>query len=104
MAAFVHGVSSAPTMSERFLTLAEVRTSLKVSRSTIWRWQAERGLRVVKIGEIVRIRERDLQDFLNKHDIAGTDGNTARAEGGESRQLNRAVLPNSSENADQDSR
>lgn len=55
-------------MSERFLTLSEVRSVLKVSRATLWRWTAEHGLKVVRVGDVVRIRESDLQAFLNRHE------------------------------------
>lgn len=41
---------------------------LGVSRTTIWRWQAERGLKVVTIGGVTRIRESDLQTFLKRHE------------------------------------
>ena len=58
---------------ERFLKLAEVQRMLGVSRSTVWRWQAERGLRVVTVGGVVRIRESDLNKFLNRHE-AGEAG------------------------------
>jgi excisionase family DNA binding protein len=54
-------------MSERFLRLSEVQQQLGVSRSTVWRWQAERGLKVVRVGEVVRVRESDLQAFLKRH-------------------------------------
>jgi len=38
-----------------------------VSRSTIWRWHAERGLRVMCVGRVKRIREADLSEFMEKH-------------------------------------
>lgn len=53
---------------ERFLKLAEVQAMFSVSRSTVWRWHAERGLKVVTIGAVTRIRERDLQAFLQRHE------------------------------------
>ena len=55
-------------MSERFLRLKEVQEMLGVSRSTLWRWQAEHGLKVVRVGDVVRIRESDLQAFLRRHE------------------------------------
>lgn len=73
---------------DRFLRLADVQRMLGVSRTTVWRWQAERGLKVVTIGGVTRIRESDLQAFLKRHeaDGAGVDllqapaaGQTARA-------------------------
>ena len=55
-------------MNERFLTLSEVRTMLNVSRTTLWRWEVEQGLKVVRIGGVARIRESDLQAFLKRHE------------------------------------
>jgi excisionase family DNA binding protein len=57
-------------MQDRFLKLSEVRQMLSVSRSTLWRWQEERGLKVVKIGDVTRIRESDLMAFLKRYESA----------------------------------
>ena len=59
-------------MTERFLTLSEVRAMLNVSRATLWRWTAENGLKVVRVGSVTRIRESDLQAFLKRHET-GSD-------------------------------
>ena len=40
---------------------------LGVSRSTVWRWTAEQGLKVVRVGNVTRIRESDLEAFLKRH-------------------------------------
>lgn len=64
---------------ERFLTLSEVRAMLNVSRATIWRWTAEHGLKVVRVGDVVRIRESDLQAFLSRHETSGVGA--AQAQG-----------------------
>jgi excisionase family DNA binding protein len=52
---------------ERFFKFKEVQERFAVSRSTLWRWTAERGLRVVSVGGVTRIRESDLQAFLERH-------------------------------------
>lgn len=51
--------------SEEFYTLAEVLKILKVSRTTLWRWRNERGLRMVRIHGVIRVRKSDLNSFLN---------------------------------------
>jgi len=51
--------------SEEFYTLGEVIKILKVSRTTLWRWRNERGLRMVRIHGVVRVRKSDLNSFLN---------------------------------------
>ena len=50
--------------SEEFYTLAEVIKILKVSRTTLWRWRNERGLRMVRIHGVIRVRKSDLNSFL----------------------------------------
>jgi len=57
-------------MSDRFLTLKEVRDMLAVSRATLWRWTAEHGLKVVRVGGVTRIRESELQAFLRRHETS----------------------------------
>jgi excisionase family DNA binding protein len=52
---------------ERFLKLKDVQDRFAVSRSTVWRWHAERGLRVVSVGGVTRIRESDLTEFVERH-------------------------------------
>lgn len=63
-------------MSNRFLKLCEVQEMFGVSRSTVWRWQAERGLKVVTIGGVTRIRESDLQAFVQRYEAGGASGDS----------------------------
>ena len=70
-------------MSDRFLTLAEVRASLAVSRATLWRWTTEHGLKVVRVGNVTRIRESELQAFLNRHETAKDTGASERLVNGD---------------------
>ncbi len=64
-------------MSEKFLTLNQARTLISVSRATLWRWQTEHGLKVIRIGGVARIRESDLQAFLKRHE-SGKDGTVSK--------------------------
>ena len=51
-------------IAEVYLTLEDVRKRLGVSRSTVWRWQAEHGLKVMRVGGIVRVKASDLDAFV----------------------------------------
>lgn len=61
-------------MNERLLTLEEIRTMASTSRSTVWRWTVEQGLKTVRIGGLVRVRESDWNAFLAKHTAENNGG------------------------------
>jgi len=67
---------------ERFFKLGEVRAMLNVSRATLWRWTAENGLKVVRVGSVARIRESDLQAFLSRHKTGGASAAPSQPGGG----------------------
>jgi excisionase family DNA binding protein len=54
-------------MTEKFLKFKEIQEQFGVSRTTVWRWHAERGLPVVSVGAVTRVRESDLQAFIERH-------------------------------------
>ena len=71
------GTPGTSASSERLLTMRELAERLQVSPVTAWRLHAERGLRVIKIGRAVRVRESDLEAWLEKHATAnGEQGAT----------------------------
>ena len=53
--------------SEVLLKLAQVRERLQCSRSSVWRAINDRGLPVVRVGGLVRVRERDLEAWVAKY-------------------------------------
>jgi len=55
------------TSEEKFLRLKDVQNKFGVSRATVFRWHAERGLRVVRVGGVTRVRESDLAEFVERH-------------------------------------
>lgn len=64
----------------RLLTLAQVGERLQIGRVSCWRLHAERGLRVVRIGRAIRVCERDLEAWLEKHATAASPGGDGKAE------------------------
>jgi excisionase family DNA binding protein len=67
-------------MPERLLTLKQVETASGVSRATVYRWRHEHGLKMVKVGGCVRIREADWQAFIAKNTISlGEEGERSEA-------------------------
>ena len=52
---------------KQLLTLKDIAERLQISSVTAWRLHAERGLRVVRIGRSVRVRESDLEEWLKKN-------------------------------------
>jgi excisionase family DNA binding protein len=57
--------------SERLLTLRNVCDRLQISDVTGWRLHSERGLKVIRIGRAIRIREADLEAWLEKNTSGG---------------------------------
>jgi excisionase family DNA binding protein len=74
-------------MSERFLKFQEVQAMFGISRTTLWRWTQERGLKVVRIGDVVRVRESDLQTFVKAHETASINNMEEKVEKIENRGL-----------------
>jgi len=72
-------------IQERYYKLGEIQAMLGVSRSTVWRWTAEQGLKVVRVGNVTRIRESDLQNFLDRH-VGATVRNSSEGGGLEPRE------------------
>ncbi len=62
------------TVAERFLTIKDVCNRLNVSRTTVWRFMNEHGLRVIRVGGIRRVREHDLVAWLEQHCTSGNGG------------------------------
>jgi excisionase family DNA binding protein len=66
--------SGTEAATERFLTIQDVCNRLNVSRTTVWRLMHEHGLRAIRIGGIRRIREHDLEVWLERHCTSGKGG------------------------------
>ena len=67
------------TPSDKFLTIQEVGQRLNLCRTTIWRLMNQHGLRFVRIGGTRRIRERDLEAWIERHSVnlnCNKDGHT----------------------------
>ena len=62
-----HSATVASTSSGRFFTISEVCDLLRVSRTTVWRIMNQQGLRVIRVGGMKRIREHDLEMWIERH-------------------------------------
>lgn len=60
--------------TERLLTLKEIQDAAGVSRATVFRWRHEHGLKMLRVGGCVRIRETDWKAWLEKHTTPEGDG------------------------------
>lgn len=60
------------------LTLREVAAALKVSATTARRWVRDGSLAAYKVGKRgqLRVRDEDLESFLEKHRIGSIAGST----------------------------
>lgn len=59
---------------ERLFTLAQIQVAGGFSRSTLFRLRHGGGLRVVTVGGLVRVRERDWLAWLDKNAAATIEG------------------------------
>jgi excisionase family DNA binding protein len=66
--------------SDKFLTIQEVGERLNVCRTTIWRLMNQHGLRFVRIGGTRRIREQDLETWLERHSVSRNGGKNGDTE------------------------
>jgi excisionase family DNA binding protein len=66
--------TTGPQLSNCYLRLKEVQKILGVSRATLYRLTHERGLRTIRCGGLVRIRQADLDAWSKK---CGGDGDVA---------------------------
>lgn len=57
--------------TERLLRLQDIQKAADVSRVTVWRWCNERGLRTIRVGGCVRVRESDWLRWLVEHTEGG---------------------------------
>ena len=67
------------TPADKFLTIREVGERLNLCRTTIWRLMNQHGLRFVRIGGTRRIREQDLEAWIERHSVnlnSNKDGHT----------------------------
>ena len=68
-------VAAVLATAERYLTLRDLCERLQCSRTTAWRLISERGLRAVRCGRLVRVQEKDLQEWIDRHSTSnGTEG------------------------------
>lgn len=56
-------------MNEQLLTLAEAQAILRVSRSKMYRLIHQEGLPAVRLGSTYRIRQSDLDVFLENSNL-----------------------------------
>ena len=56
-----------PPCPTDLLTLTEARAACRVSRTTLWRWTAQEGLKTVSVRGIRRVRRCDLDKFFDRH-------------------------------------
>ena len=55
------------SMEDRLMKLQEVEKQAGVSRATLYRWRHDRGLKMVKVGGCVRIRESDWAAWITAY-------------------------------------
>ena len=64
-------VAAITAATERLLRLQEIQRAAGVSRVSVYRWTHERGLKTIRVGGCVRVRESDWLAWLAKHSSEG---------------------------------
>lgn len=72
--AYLEGRNTDRPTTERLFTLAQIQVAGGFSRSTLFRLRHGGGLRVVTVGGLVRVRERDWLAWLDKNAAATIEG------------------------------
>jgi excisionase family DNA binding protein len=62
----------------KLLTVKEVAEILKVSNQTVYNWTSKGELIPIKVGGAVRIKEQELNRFLDDNTVKQIDGNTGK--------------------------
>ena len=65
-------VAAITAATERLLRLQEIQRAAGVSRVSVYRWTHERGLKTIRVGGCVRVRESDWQKWLTDHASEGS--------------------------------
>lgn len=65
---------------EKLYSASEVSKILKLNLQTVQRFIREERIKAVKVGREYRIKEPDLEDFLNKKELS-TDKTLTKTEG-----------------------
>jgi excisionase family DNA binding protein len=68
--------------TEKFLTLADVGTRLQIGRTSVYKAILEGGLRRMKFGKVVRVKESDLLAWIERHTTGGESVGGGNGEGG----------------------
>jgi excisionase family DNA binding protein len=56
----------------RLLTVAEVAVVMRVSRMTVYRLIRRGQLKAIRVGRNYRVRENDLNEYLEAQSVTGT--------------------------------
>jgi excisionase family DNA binding protein len=58
-----------PITQEKYYTIDEVATTLKVAYLTVYRWIQARKIKAYKIGRSYRITEKELGRFIEESEV-----------------------------------
>ncbi len=58
-------------VGESLLTVSEVASMMRVSNMTVYRLIKSRQLPALKVGKNYRIRESDMEQYLNERSVGG---------------------------------